>query len=73
MDNYRELQSLSVTTCVITAENSGGTANLNMTIEVIVAPPSLVEDTTSHTFVVDQSSFSVTISNNGGAVTSGNH
>ena len=45
-------------------------ANLSISIEVIVAPPSLIEDTTSHTFVVDQSSFSVTISNNGGAVTS---
>ena len=62
--------ALSSTTCVITAENSGGTANLSISIEVIVAPPSLIEDTTSHTFVVDQSSFSVTISNNGGAVTS---
>ena len=62
--------ALSSTSCVITAENSGGMANLSMSIEVIVAPPSLVEDTTSHTFVVDQSSFSVTIGNNGGAVTS---
>ena len=62
--------ALSSTSCVITAENTGGMANLSMSIEVIVAPPSLVEDTTSHTFVVDQSSYSVTISNNGGAVTS---
>ena len=62
--------ALSSTSCVITAENSGGMANLSISIEVIVAPPSLVEDTTSHTFVVDQSSFSVTISNNGGPVTS---
>lgn len=62
--------ALSSTSCVISAENSGGMANLSISIEVILAPPSLVEDTTSHTFVVDQSSFSVTISNNGGAVTS---
>ena len=41
-----------------------------MNIEVIVAPPSLLEDTSIHTFTVDFSNYSVTISNTGGTATS---
>ena len=62
--------ALSSSSCVVTAGNSGGSTNYSMNIEVIVAPPSLLEDTSIHTFTVDFSNYSVTISNTGGTATS---
>ena len=62
--------ALSSSSCVVTAGNSGGSTNYSMNIEVIVAPPSLLEDTSIHTFTVDFSNYSVSISNTGGTATS---
>lgn len=62
--------ALTSVQCKIIASNSGGSSNVSINLEVIIAPPLLELDSEIHTFIVGYSNNSIVIINSGGAVSS---